>query len=406
MREDTAVVEVPEVAIVADEELPLPPPSSPGEVPDDELVLEVDGKRFRSWDNVQVTRGCERMPSTFTLSLTERFPGELGQVVIRPGQSCVVRIGRDTVLTGYVDRYLPVLDARQHSVVVLGRSKSQDLVDCSAVFDTYQLSGVTVRDIAATLARPYGIEVLAPEGDGPVVPQLNLQFGETTWDVIERLCRFAKFLCYDDPNGNIVLRPVSFERHASGVREGVNLKSASAAFTMDERFSEYHIYPLSVFPLMQANGASDVGTLPPPSGQARDDGVPRLRRRILILEHAGQGSLEEAAKRRAEWEQARRVGRSESIRVTVDSWRDSQGRLWEPNRLAPVHVPTCHVHEQEWTIAEVTFSRGESGTTASLILMPPRAFDPEYVPLFDFNFEQIRRAVTEPDKGSQPGPSQ
>lgn len=394
MPDAAQVVEVPEVVVTpgASESQPLLLPAPPGEVPDDELTIVVDGKIFGGWDSVQVTRSCESMPSSFTISLTERYPGEAEGVVIEPGQACVVKMGRHTVLTGYVDRYVPALDARRHTVTILGRSRSQDLVDCAAIFDTFQISGQTVGQIATTLAGKYGISVSLPDGEGPVVPQLNLQLGETTWDVIERLCRFAKFLCYDDPEGNIVLRNVSTERHSSGVREGQNLLSAFPDYGMDQRFSEYQVYPLSVLPLMQAEGAAGGGGLPAPYGEAKDAGVGRLRRRVIILEHSGTGDIREAAQKRAEWEQSRRLGRSDDITVLVDSWRDSEGLLWEPNRLADVHVPTCKVSDETWSVVTVTYQRGETGTTARMLLMNPRGLDPEYDPLFSFGW-QIREAA-------------
>ncbi|MFC0384330.1 phage baseplate assembly protein [Muricoccus vinaceus] len=396
MPDDAPIVEIPEVVVSpsAPADLPLPLPPPPGDYPDDEMTIEVDGKVFGGWDTVQVVRSCEQMPSSFTISLTERYPGEADEVVIEPGQACKVMMGKDTVLTGYIDRYIPALDARRHTVTIMGRSKTQDLVDCAAIFDTFQISGQTVGQIAVTLAGKYGISVSLPAGEGPVVPQLNLQLGETTWDVIERLCRFAKFLCYDDAEGNIVLRPVSTERHSSGVREGENVISAWPDYGMDQRFSEYQVYPLSVLPLMQAQDAAGGGGLPAPIGQAKDEGVKRLRRRIIILEHSGTGPIEDAARERAEWEQARRLGRSEDVTVSVDSWRDSEGRLWEPNRLADVHIPACQVKDETWIIGDVTFTRGEGGTTARLHLMNPRGFDPQYDPLFSFGW-QIRQAAEE-----------
>lgn len=359
----------------------------------DELTLTVGGRIYGGWDEISVTRSCERMPSNFAISLTERWPGEAANVVIRPMQECVVKMGDDTVLTGRIDRYLPQLDAKQHRVTIVGRSKSRNLVDCSAIFESFQISGQTVGQIATTLAGKYGINVATPTGPGPVVPQLNLQFGETPWSVIERLSRFAKFLAYDDPDGNVLLRTVSEERHASGLREGENAAVVSSAFTGDGRYSEYHVHPLSVLPLMQAEIAAGGSALPRPLGEAKDDGVPELRRLIVILEHAGTESIEDACKRRAEWEASRRRGRSEQVTVTVDSWRDRAGKLWEPNRRVAVHMPTCQVHDRVWTIGEVTYSRGANGTSAALTLMPPEAFEPEYQPLMQFNFQQVERAA-------------
>ena len=81
---------------------------------------------------------------------------------------------------------------------------------------------------------------------------------------------------------------------------------------------------------------------------------------------------------RAQWEKARRYGRSQAATVTVDSWRDSAGTLWMPNRLCPVDLPALKIVGQRWLIASVTYQLGlEGGTRALLVLMPPEAFQPE-----------------------------
>jgi prophage tail gpP-like protein len=398
-----SVLEVPEVVVTPEQDLPLPPPPPPGEVNDDELSLLVDGRIWRGWDDIVIARSCERMPSSFTISLTERLPGEAEGLIIEPGASCVVRIGRDTVLTGYVDRYVPSIDAATHRVAIMGRSKCQDLVDCSAIIENHQLSGLTVRAIAEVLAAPYGITVSAPKGDGPVIPQFNLLFGDTPFDVIERLCRFARFLCYDDEEGNLVLSPVGTEAHASGVREGDNLLAATGTFGADNRYSEYRVHLLSTTPLFQGDQAAGSSGVAAPAGTATDEGVKRLRRLSMILEHAGPDDPIVLAKQRAEWEAARRRGRAEVLTARIDTWRDSAGELWKPNRLVTVMVASCKVRAASWIIGEVIYRRGAGGTSAELMLMPPAAFDPQYVPYLPFDFQIAAAAAQSPTVNPRAG---
>ena len=60
--------------------------------------------------------------------------------------------------------------------------------------------------------------------------------------------------------------------------------------------------------------------------------------------------------------------------VTIDSWRDKDGKLWEPNTLIPVDLPTLRLPETELLLAEVTYMRDDYGTHARMTLMPPEAF--------------------------------
>jgi prophage tail gpP-like protein len=127
-------------------------------LPDDDVTLEIDGLAWTGWTDVRITRGVERCPSDFEVRLTEFIPGQDAIKILR-GATVKVKIGRDLVLTGYVDRVTRTYDARSHSVTIVGRSKCADLVDCSAEWPGGQIVGSSVLEIAQKLAAPYGITV-------------------------------------------------------------------------------------------------------------------------------------------------------------------------------------------------------------------------------------------------------
>lgn len=363
-------------------------------MPNDELTLTVGGRELRGWKEVRVTRGVERMPSDFEIAVTERYPGEAARVFAEPGAECEVRLGGDLVLTGYVDRLAPSLDARAHKVGVFGRGRCQDLVDCAADIRGNQLSAVNAAELARRLAAVYGIEVVPPAGDqGPTIPQFNFNQTETGWEIIERVARFAAFLTYEDARGRLVLARVGAERMASGFREGVNVERAAVAYSMDQRYSEYRVILLPIENLADVGRATGGPLTFNEIARVRDETVPRKRLRMIVVEAHQQGI--EIARQRARWEMARRYGRSQAVVLTCDSWRDAAGRLWEPNALAPVHLPALKLEHRTWVIAEVTYRRGEEGTHADLVLMPPEAFEPEPTILRPYDWqvaEELRRS--------------
>src|SRR5262245_13445248 len=104
----------------------------------DELTLKVNGTTIAGWTTVRVTRGIERMPADFDISLTERFI-DGSTVVAQPGDKCEVFLGSDRVITGYINRFVSTITANAHTLRIYGRSKSQDLVDCSAEWPSGQI---------------------------------------------------------------------------------------------------------------------------------------------------------------------------------------------------------------------------------------------------------------------------
>ena len=327
------------------------------------------------WQSVRVTRGIERLPSDFEIEMTELYPGEANAFVVQPGDDCRVKIGDDLVITGYVDRYSPSLSDRRHSIRISGRGKCADLVDCSAEWPSGQISGVTALGIAQKLASPYGITVSSAnaEADGNPIPQFNVCWGETPFSIIERICRYRAFLAYDQPDGNLLLSRVGSMAHASGLTEGQNVESGHATYSQDQRFSDYVVRTLSTSVFSDAGG--NQGDI---LAHTYDQGVKRHRLKYII--ETG-GSVQDLGKLRGEWEMARRFGRSAMLRIETDSWRDGGGKLWTPNQLVPVDLPSLRAGKKVWVISEVTYERGDRGTRAHLTIMPPEAFAPQPIVL-------------------------
>ena len=347
----------------------------------DDLSLVIGTQALAGWTEISVTRGIECLPSSFDIGLTEPYPGQPTQASVLPGQACQVKIGSDLVITGYVDRYSPSISAYDHRIRVTGRGKCQDMVDCSAEWPNNQITNATALSLAQKLAKPYGITVTAPPTANQVVPQFNFMWGETAYDVLERACRYLSLLVYDGTDGNLILAQVGSAQAASGFIEGKNVMAAQVAYSMDQRYSDYVVRRLSMSSLQDLGDGGDI------MRDFKDGGVPHHRLRYIIAENGG--NPEDVALARGAWEARRRFGRSAQLKITTDSWRDNAGKLWTPNTLVPISLPSLKVTNKNWVIGEVTYKKDVEGTRAELTIMPPEAFLPEPIllllPLGDLN---------------------
>lgn len=340
--------------------------------PGDDVTLLIAGKSYGGWESVRITRGVERLPSDFELKLSDFYAAEADVLQVHPGDACVVKIGRDVVLTGYVDIVAPSYTKTSHEISVFGRGKCQDLVDCSAEWPKGQIVGSSVLEVARKLAAPYGITVSALDDPGGPIPRFSLMRGETPFEIIERLARFRQMLAYDAPDGNLVLARLSSHRHVSGLREGFNVHEARAFLSMHQRFSEYQSYLQAFTTFIDKGDAGDaIATF-------KDAGVTRHRIRMIVAETSGGGiGALDAAKDRAGWEAARRYGRSYAVRIVTDGWRDRGGTLYSPNYLIALDLPTCKITGKTWAISEVTYRKDEGGTLCDIVAMPKEAFLPQ-----------------------------
>lgn len=342
----------------------------------DDLTLTIGNINWVGWQRVQLTRSLESVPANFDVVVTEKFPNTT-DIDIKPGDACSVKIGGDLVLTGWIDRYEAVVNAREHTVHISGRSKSADLVDCAAFVggqdpnsEKYAVSG-SVRSIIEQLASAYNVKVTAQAGDGPQIPNMAINFGETPWEIIDRMTKIGAMVAYDMPDGSLMLARAGEEKMGSGFTQGVNVEQAEVNFSMDQRFSIYEGFTTPT-PILSLGG----GGTTPPQFIARDEGVKRFRKKIIYSElPAPQGGY--LVQQLVDWEKNRRLGRSMAINIVCDSWRDTSGALWQPNHSAPVNVPSVKVKDVTWIIGTVTYVKDERGRHATVQLMAKEAFLPQ-----------------------------
>jgi prophage tail gpP-like protein len=351
--------------------------------PDNTLSISANGGDFTGWTSIRVTRRLEGVPSDFDVSLTDRATdGAAAQFQVKPGDPCTVRIADDVAITGYVDRVALSITGTSHVVRISGRGKCEDLVDCSIPPDQLhgmQITTSSLLDLATKLSAPYGVKVTSLTGDnvpvsfeGGSAVQFNAVLTETPFEIIERVARYAGVLAFEDSTGSLVLANVGTGQHSSGFAQGVNVQAAASVFTMDERYSIY------LPTLMSVNVLGDQGVGGKSFPSVKDSGVPRFRELVVVSE---QFQLDQSlAEKRAQWEAARRKGRSLAVHVTCDSWRDSAGLLWQPNYYAPVDIQSVRATDATgpWIISEVHYMVDQDrGTVADLLLMPKDAFQPE-----------------------------
>lgn len=385
--------------------VPHGPPPGAG----DELTLIVGGVRLGGWQRISITRSMDQVPANFNITVTEKYPNTT-EVSVKPGQVCAVQIGADLALTGYVDRYGASIGPGDHTITIEGRSKSEDLVDCAAFVGDVMAPGMQIMagsalSIAQKLAAPYGVTITSLAGEGAQIPQFNVNLGETAWEIIDRVTRFSKLICYDMPDGSMVMAQAGSEQMSSGFALGTNIEQASVTYSMDGRYSVYEGHFLSTMVF-----GSDAGVNSPGVGTPiYDTGVPRFRKRYVISEQTQLG--QSLANDRALWERNRRYGRSLQFNVTCDAWRDASGNLWAPNHVCPIRADVLkignqrdveQVHQATWLIASVTYIRDENGQHGQLIMMPIEAFSPEPVVL-----QPIPPLVgdVEANNPTRPGPS-
>lgn len=335
------------------------------------VELKIDGKIHTGWKQARITRGIERAASDFDLTVTEKVPGTIDPPVIRLGSQCELWAEGERVVTGYVDEIPTNVNAHARTFTFRGRSKTADLVDCSAINEPGEWSNVSLGKIAAEIAAPYGVSVVSNVSVEPFTT-FRLQPGERAFEAIERACRMRAVLFTDDAEGRLVITRAGTTRVGTQIRQTVsdrernNVLESNALYNDRDRYSEYVVKG-------QAAGTDELfgEAAAAVSARAVDPGA--SRKRVLIITAETQSSVG-GARERAEWEAAVRRGKCLRASYTLQGWRQGDGSLWRPNMIVSV-VDDLNRVSGDLLISEVTYSLAEDGRKVTLSVVPPEAFD-------------------------------
>lgn len=334
-----------------------------------EVTLLVNGVEYRGWKSVSISAGIERQARDFDLDVTDRWPGATDiPRRISPGDVCEVYIGDDKLLTGYVDATPIRYDGKTVSVGVKGRSKTADLVDCAAIHKGGQWSNAKIERIAADLAKPYGIEVVAEASTGALVKKHNINPGETAFECLDRLLTLHQLLCTDDAEGRAVfVKAGSGGRCGTALKYGENILEADAPLDGKARFSLYTVKG------QRAGSNEDFGpAIAQVTGSASDATVKRYRPMVIVQHGQANAAI---CTDRARYEQLHRAAKALETTYTVQGWRQADGTLWLPNKRVRVSDPVIGF-DTELLIVEVIWKKSEEGTRTLLRVGPESGYMP------------------------------
>ena len=353
--------------------------------------LRVGGRIYTDFLDLEVSREVDRMSSRFVVHVAERWTdGAKDPWQIRRFDPFTLSFGNDLVLTGYVDAYRPEFDRASHNVEIVGRSKTQDIIDCTPDLPGGQFAGYKLDAIARAIAAPFGIGVIVQADVGDAFPDATIYRHEKGFEFLERLARLRSVLLADDEQGRLVLTTAGSTRATDKLEQGKNIERASGELNGANMFSEYRVKtqagvgtalpdvksiatysstepmpPTDTVASQASTDATDADAVDVPqtqavtvtSGIAYDHSVPRFRPHVIIAESALSADL---AQKRAEWQAKYNNARGTQITIEVAGWRQSDGSLWKTNTLATVTSKFLQV-DAELLIAGVTYSLRAGG---------------------------------------------
>jgi prophage tail gpP-like protein/phage tail protein X len=357
-------------------DIPDAPTNRPTATPaasDNEVAVLIDGKRFRHWTQVQVSRSLDAVDG-LTLSAPFDHTAEGFREMFQPFsfKSVEVTVGGSPLFTGTMVNPTPIMTANGVTLSVTAYSLPGVLADCTAPVSLFPLefNGLAIKDVATKLCEPFGITV-AMEGDpGAVFGRVRIETEERVWPFLMRLAQQRGLLLSSSSAGALRIYSPSTPTQPSAVlRQGESpLQGVTPLFNAQEVYS------------------SITGLEPVRSGRPGSKYTARVPRVGTVRPYTYRlpDTLDADARTAVEGKAGRMYGAAVGYTAPVATWRTPAGELWSPGMLVQLEAPDAMIYRSYGLqVRTVTFNRSASSETAVLGLVLPGAFTgqlPEALP--------------------------
>jgi prophage tail gpP-like protein len=325
------------------------------------VEISANGQKFSGWQRGSLRLTMQELANSFDVEYLASIDGAQA---LSAGDPVKVLVNGHVVIDGYVDTTDDEDTAEDLRLKVGGRSRTMDLVDCSAA--KQQFSRQTALSIAMAIARPFEIEVDAESDVGEPFPNFSVQHGETGADAILRASTARALYPYARGGMLVLGRAGSVKASMQLVRGQRPLLRTARSDSWYSRYSEY-VFKGQIRATDDRFGKAAAAI----KRSVTDPEINRYRPLLIQVEAHGPGDVQT----RAEVARNQRIGQGQRVLATVHGLTMDDGNPWRANMLVDVHNPVLGIAET-LLIADVRMRFGENEPEETeLELQPPLAFD-------------------------------
>jgi prophage tail gpP-like protein/phage tail protein X len=317
-----------------------------------EVAVVIGGKVFARWESVTVTRNLDTL-DTYELTAPFEPDDATFRDIFEPMSFSlvVITVGGTPLFTGTQLTPTPSVTAARRSVTAAGYG----LPGVPLAFN-----GLTLAQLAAQLAAPFGVPVVFEASSGAAFEQVELKPTEPVLPFLIRLAKQRGLIVGNNTAGALVFRKPSRSVPVARLVEGLSpLLSVLPQFDPQSYYSDV----TGIEPTAIGNSGGQQVTVKNPA--ASDI----MRPRTIDVADVAAGELQSAVDSAF----GRMLASTVSYSAEVSTWRNQLGGLWAPGDTITVQAPGAMIYSSyDFMIRSVTFRRQDSAT---LSLVLPESFD-------------------------------
>lgn len=344
-------------------------PTQRAEAEYNEVAILLDGKRFRYWNSVTITRAID---SIDTMNFNAPFDSENVEFrkVFQPFsfKKIVITVSGNPLFTGTLINIVPNLSSELQTISVDGYSFPGVLQDCTPSVNSLpvEFNNQTLEEIAKKLLLPFGIEVEFQGGEEQAaLKKVACEPTEKIFSFLTKLAKQKGLLISSTETGKLLFtKAIVNSKPVAILKQGhPPLLTTSADFNPQEYYS--HITGIET---------TKIGK----KGARYTEKNPHVKTIFRPFTFTASDIKSGELKQAVEAKVGRMFANFVSYNISVPTWRDSEGELWTPNTIISLEAPNAMIYkEYKFLIKSVVLNRDSEKETARLNLVLPNAFNNE-----------------------------
>ncbi|MFJ2990375.1 phage baseplate assembly protein [Collimonas sp. NPDC087041] len=328
-----------------------------------QVVVTVNNRDYQGWIESNIQRSIENISSRFTIPVS-MVPGSPPD--IHRQDDMKVYINKTLVVTGTVLAAEPFYKRDDCGFKIEGRSRTGDLIGCSAIYRGGQWKSAKLDQIARDVCGQF-VDVVVDADMGAALSDFKIEDGETVVNLLSRAARMRGILVTTNARGQLLLTTAGKNRSHGAIVRGQNVISMESIGSDADRYSQYIGYGQK-----KSTGNFDEAT------QQKASVFDSEMRRSLPLMVNVQGNTDTADIRRLlEHTMRVRRGHAYGLKYQLEGWT-WEGKPWEINTLVPIYDDIVGLNGDLWLICEINNKCDlTEGDVTIITVRPPDAYDSE-----------------------------
>lgn len=342
----------------------------------DEPILFIDGKVFRFWHSIKITRVLDGISSVeFTTPFDPSDASHRAAFKPFSYKPVVVNIGPDPLFVGTMIAVRPSESPDERTITVTAYSRPGVLHDCTMPASAFPLefNDLKLDDIAEKMCKPFGIQVIFQEEAGAKFERIAADPGQRVFQFLTELAKQRNLIITSDVLGCLVFKrsvdPLGAIPTANLTDTEPPVQSVSSSFNQQRYYSSI----TGIEPVFVGLKGSQVTVQNPRL-------IGALRPFTFTVNSTDGADVQQVVEAKA----ARMFGDMASYSIMAIGWRDSVGFLWEPNTVVILTAPGAMIYKpSRFIVREVSLLRTPDQKSTLLNLVLPGSYSgqlPEVLP--------------------------